>query len=262
MLTQTQYQELWQQWFANAVAGIEIPSYADFLQAEGMVQDYLDIFRGINTRNHRGNQDNYDYPHPYFDEDNNPLEQTPPCIKYILVAEARPFNTETYFYNIDHNNPTNYFSATRNAFDCQGPPNKAQTLLCLASKGVLLLDLFCFALPYTTNIRHNLNHNGATRSFWDDTKNPYSIHNRIHSIQDLLCNDWDLALVAPCVISRHIKDAGFPPIAAIPRGIHPTVFNDRHVNPNRCADGTNWKKIAMGQQAPGTTLIQNAFDLP
>jgi len=265
MLTQTQYQELWQKWFANHVGGNEMPSYEDFSMAEEwMFQDYQDIFRGRNTRAERGVPDGAHvihpwYRHPYFNE-HGPLVQPSPCIRYILVAEARHPTNNTYFYNKRHTDDTPYFSAPRDAWQC--PPNqyKKDILMCLASKGVLLLDLFCFALPYTTQIRHNLNTNGATRSFWDDMANPYSIQNRIHAIQDLLCDNWDLALVAPCVISKHIKDAVFPPIAATPLGIHPAVFNDLHINPNRCADGTNWKKIAVGQQAPGTTLIQNAFD--
>lgn len=271
MIALVEYTNLWHEYFAP-IPGIGVmPNYQEFLISEAMLQDYLDIFRGINTR------ENADvrgllagiampYPNPFFNPNGIPILDLIPCIQYILVAEARPgLGAQTYIYDIGHNNPTAYLNAPRIAWDCPNHQPKRDTLLCLASKGLLLLDLFCFATPLKPKKRVNLNHNGSTSSFWNNPDNPYNLQARIVSINHLLYKKWDLALVAPCKISKHIKDAGFPPIAPPTPGIHPAVFNDLHPHRNRCINPAgivcNWKKIAVAQQGPSAELLGIAFDL-
>jgi hypothetical protein len=78
---------------------------------------YLDIFRGVNTRKQRNNNGNaWYYDHPFFDGEKPKLEKKP-CIKYIMIGEARPKpnpplkndcspingdENNSFFYNIKH----------------------------------------------------------------------------------------------------------------------------------------------------------------
>jgi hypothetical protein len=259
------------------LAGEQMPSYDQFRICERMLEDYLDIFRGFNSR--EGDME-MPYAHPFFDEKGNPLLKEKPCVKYILVGEARPkpnvprYNTCTptpgdennsYFYDIRHVNLTPWLNAPRLNWGCPPytpcPTNKIDTLLCLASKGVLLLDLFPFAIIYG-GIRNLLNTGGVTRFYWDDLANPYSLSNRITAIQGLFCNEWDLSLVAPCIISGHIINPinAFPAIAAIPAGIHPVQFRTLMPDPTRCPLGGDYRKVAVSAAgSPTQNLINISF---
>ena len=291
MLTLEEYKKLWKDHFAgkNGLGLQPMPPYNEYLVAENMLEDYLDIFRGINTRNERGNDGNeWYYEHPFFNGDTPKLKEKP-CIKYIMIGEARPlpncfdFNdclpingdtNNSYFYNIQHVNVKQpWLNAPRLAWECPTfkpcPSNKTETLLCLASKGVLLLDLFPFAIRYSTNLRDRLNISGSTRNFWDDTRNPYNIQERIVNINNLLCENWDLGMVAPGKISGFIVSPvnGFPTIATPTIGIHPINFRDILPDPTRCSScaaalGYNqWRKIAIAQQGPSAHLLGSCFGL-
>lgn len=278
-MTRTEFENQWNQDFDGLapLAGKQMPSYDEFSISERMLEDYLDIFRGYNTR--EGDIE-MPYSHPFFDENGNSLLKEKPCIRYILVAEARPkpnapsYNNcipipgdtnNSYFYDIRHVMLTPWLNAPRLNWGCPPftpcPTNKIETLLCLASKGVLLLDIFPFAITYGP-IRRLLNDGGITRFFWDNPANPYSLSNRITAIQGLLCNDWDLSLVAPCIISGHIINPvnAFPPIAAIPVGIHPIQFRTLMPDPTRCPLGSDWRKVAVSAAgAPTQNLINISF---
>ena len=70
MLTNDEYNNLWENHFEgiNGLDGQTIPSYDlenGYLEAENMLEDYLDIFRGVNTRNERGNDGNEWYYEPF-----------------------------------------------------------------------------------------------------------------------------------------------------------------------------------------------------
>jgi hypothetical protein len=173
MLTNDEYNDLWNDQFAPIVpAGTVMPPYIEYAIRERMFQDYLDIFRGKNTRIEGFVMP---YPHPFFNADGTPKLKIKPCIKYIMIGEcALPLNriipvkrncnipngdtNNTYFYNILHLGNTPYLNAPMRAFTCPDyrpcPENKIETLLCLASKGVLLIDIFPFAIDY-----NNLNIN-------------------------------------------------------------------------------------------------------
>jgi hypothetical protein len=85
-LNENEFVQLWNEHFAP-LTNAAIPDFHEHLVSERMLEDYLDIFRGHNTR--VGNIQ-MPYPHPFFDADGNPLLVEIPCIKYILIGEARP----------------------------------------------------------------------------------------------------------------------------------------------------------------------------
>lgn len=280
-MTRNEYENLWNGTFGTLNDNRAMPDYNEFRISERMLEDYLDIFRGINTR--QGDLV-MPYPHPYFDEFGNPLLKEKPCIKYVLVAEARPQmkpsvwndcggdKANTYFYDITHVGNTGYLNSPRISWCCPKlnscPVNKAQTLMCLASKGVLLLDLFPFAVSIDSKDRHALNAGHFTRSFWDNALNIYNIQARLNNISTLLCKDWDLAMVAPCIISMWVVNPinGFPTLTVVRNpGQHPATFRDVLVDSKRCSRTKgvrHWKKIAVAQQGPSSHLLKSAFDLP
>lgn len=278
-MTRTEFENQWNRHFAGLplLAGAPMPSFDEFRICERMLEDYLDIFRGFNSRE---GEMGMPYPHPFFDSNGKPLLDKKPCINFILIGEARPpLNTpvlnncmgdraNTYFYDIRHIKHTSYLSAPRDNWACPierpCPKNKVQTLLCLATKGVLLLDLFPYAISYTTKLRRALNKSGATSSFWIDPINPFNLQDRIRRIQNLLCKDWDLTMVAPCVLSEHIVNPinHFPTLTITPVGLHPTTFRMILHDNKRCISskcGHEWKKIAVSQQTPTARLIGLSF---
>jgi hypothetical protein len=280
-MTQAIYNDLWGQHFAN-LTNQAIPDYGQFLISERMFEDYLDIFRGKNTRLIE-HENIMPYPHPFFDGQNPKLKEKP-YIKYIMIGEARPpqnpsnlndcggDTANTYFYNVTHVKSTPWLNAPRINWGCPiftpCPNNKIETLLCLASKGVLLIDLYPFAIYFTPQIRAQFVMSGVTASFWNDPFNPYNLQTRLNVISNLLCPNWDLAMVAPCNTSGPILNdpITFPTINVIGNpGIHPANFRDILFNVTRCNANnpilgySNWRKIAVAQQGPSAGLLAHAF---
>ena len=100
----------------------------------------------------------------------------------------------------------------------------------MASKGVILIDLFPYAISYTPAIRAALNHAGVTRSFWDDIHNPFNLQNRIRGI------------------------------TIIPAGLHPLQFHTLMPDPTRCPLGGDFRKVAVsGAGSPTSNLINLSF---
>ncbi len=281
MITAKEYNDLWKNGFNDIVKENKLPDYSRFRERENMLEDYLDIFRGLNTRNDREGSDAIIYPHPFFNEGISEQKQKQKKIKYILVGESAPQmkppryangnckikgrdKANTYFYNATHLGNTNYLSSVRIAFNCPDykpcPENKIQTLQCLAENGVLVLDLFPFAYNYSTSERDKLNNKNITKTYWDDISNPASLINRLKHISPLLDPDWDLCLIAPCKISSYIINPknGFKALKITPSGLHPQTFRDVLPYQKRC-NGYNWKKLATTKWSPGSKLIQIAF---
>lgn len=279
-MSEAEYKKLWDD-NVGPHTPEPMPPYSDYLVRENMVEDFIDIFRGRSTREERSAKEGikWYYPHPFFNADGSPKLAKKPCIKYIMIAEAAPTpkpvvpvdgclipggdDNNTYFYNILHLKRTNYLNSPRTSFACPPyrpcPENKIDTLLSLAFSGYLLLDLFPFATAFTTAIRTSLNIANTTRLFWDNTLISFSILNRLNRIAGLLCHDWDMSMIAPNTISEYIVDPinGFPTLALIPAGIHPTNFRDTNINPTRA---TNWRKITVSKAgAPSSTLITISF---
>lgn len=64
-MTHQEFEGLWNGHFAalNPLVGEPIPNFDDFIIRERMVEDYLDIFRGYNSRN---GDIIMPYPHPFL----------------------------------------------------------------------------------------------------------------------------------------------------------------------------------------------------
>jgi len=213
MLSNTDYTTLWKTHFS----GITIqacPDFKEYIIRENMLEDYLDLFRGINTRNQRAiTPKNWYYKHPFFDEKGNSILKEKPCIKYILIAEAAPQVIKgllKYIYNINIAGGA-YITAPLKAFNINNLNNLNTTdrLLELAKKGVLIIDLFPFAINYN-EIREQLNNGCVTDYFFNDKLNLYSVTNRIHSLTEerLTCNNFknqiNSVFIAPPKISHYL----------------------------------------------------------
>ncbi len=275
-ITKAQYDQLWNDHHGRSIRTPQ-PDFKEFQISERMLQDYLDIFRGRNTRN---GTIEMPYDHPFFTSEGKPILPGLPKICKIMVGEARlppsvpvlnsctPLAGDinnTYFYDIRHVKSSQpWLNAVSNYCGCPNPrpcpSNKVSTLLCLASQGILLLDLFPFAIIYTPNKRKALNKRGTTVSFWNDLSNPYSLESRLNKLGDLLCPNWDLALVAPCIISNHVVGS-LPTLSVTPHGKHPAVFKDKLFHPKRCVrtPSQDLLKVAVAQQGPSAELLKAAF---
>lgn len=282
MLDQTQYNNLWTNTFGLPIQ--QIPCYYQYLQREVYFQDYLDLFGCPNSGNPTFVRDKHMSVYPGFRILHNPAYTVQQgnqvrlivdydfpyagqlCknreIKYILIGEAAHTSSKTYFYNINHTDYTPYLKAPLDAWGVNAS-SKLGKLIGLANEGVILLDLFPFALSYNTNFRERLNKSGVTNSFWDDAMNAYSIKNRINrALPAYLNNDWDLAFVAPCKISEYIVNPqnGFQPLTMSNIGLHPVQFRSQNQNKTRCNLGAQWRKVAVSSAgSPTQQLIQAAF---
>jgi hypothetical protein len=280
MMSKKQFDDLWGGTFGPLLPTMPIPDYNDYLLREGMLEDYLDIFRGYSTREREG-AIKMPYPHPFFNADGTPKLAKKPCIKYILVGEAPPrlnppiYNNctpiagdtnNTYIYDIRHVGLTPWLTSLKIAFGARSytpcPSNKVECLLDLAAQGVYLIDLFHpFAIPFTSSFRARLNLSGVTLNFWNNPLNPDNLQDRINSKGTLLCKEWDLSLVAPYKISEYIVNPanGFPPLAIVPPGLHPATFRLLLPDPLRFS-GCPFKKVCIsGAGFPTAYLINLSF---
>lgn len=159
-----------------------------------------------------------DYDYPWMAELANANNR---CIRYIMIAEAAPQqnlriaayglndNLNSYFYNYQHTQHTLYFTAPCSAFGIH-IGTKIDKLIGLANNGVLLLDLFPFAVNYNIGgLRAFLNHHGVSENFLNGT-HTYSITNRVEHIADngLICDNFELNIntvfIAPPQTSYHL----------------------------------------------------------
>jgi hypothetical protein len=299
MLTRAQYANLWNMHF-NPLATVRInptgcpADFNNFLIREHMFEDYLDIFRGVDTRLNRNVAPigGWYYNHPFFHPNGNPVIQPPPCIRYLLVAEAAPSGGNNYVYDLNQNGPKQvYFNSIYNAvYNGNGPIvpwtspltflSKRQYLLDIARRGVLLIDLFPFALDYGEvwggkrrfgigskkgAFRLALNNYGITNAFWDDQHNAYSIYSRLDSISHqglLCCANWDISMIAPPKISEYLVHQLAPIALGGCAGNHGASFKNYLPNPNRCYQGNplDWQKVAIDTSYnPSAHLISLSF---
>lgn len=243
MLTDVEYEDLWIHnphgiGSFDTIPGFIMPLYTGYVVRENMFEDYLDIFRGRNTRHTRPivPAGGWYYDHPFFNADGTPILKKKPCIRYTLIGEACPALGANYFYDITQITGQAYLKAAYDAsyngvgpiipwVPLHAPVDKLHKLLDLASRGVLLIDLFPFALTYTTPIRNiYLNPNGITDYFFNDNHNIYSITNRMNEInlEGICCenfkNQTNSVFVCPTRISYHlaINVNAIPPITTFP----------------------------------------------
>lgn len=186
MIKKKHYKKLWKTHF-RSITDQNCPDFEQYIIRENMLEDYLDLFRGINTRNQRSIPPaNWYYEHPFFDLNGNSLLNEKPCIKYILIAEAAPQvndNVIKYIYNINIAGGA-YITAPLKAFNTNNLNNLNTTerLIELARNGILIIDLFPFALNYN-EIRNDINFNQLCINFFSNLDNYYSLINRIFKFQ-------------------------------------------------------------------------------
>ena len=239
MLTLAQYNNLWTSpvplGFARPLMHPTYPAYVDYVTRENQIQDYLDLFRGYNSRGMaavRGIPEQVQIEHGYDHPFEGFFDNGPMAIKYILIAEAAPplnppimgiagpsfggqfgDTANTFFYNINHLGGTPYFSAVMVAFGIPAGP-KAHRLFQLAQQGVLLLDLFPFPLDFgvgVPSLRQILVNAGVSSQFWGlpGFMGPETIGSRIDSLRmDGLLdpNKVRLAFLAPPILMHFLAD--------------------------------------------------------
>jgi hypothetical protein len=236
MLTEEKYSGLWKTHFANIIKQT-MPSYNDYVVRHNFFNRYLKSFGGKKVR-------------------------------YILIAEAAPGNG-AYFYNYEL--PcgliTPYFKQVVKAFDLNHElkltkENALKTLTDLTQKGILLLDLFPFALTFTTTHRNNLIRNGALKEFWDG--DDYSIKTQIidlcKSNNITLDPEWDLCLIAPPVISTEIvENYNALDVKPCTNGNHNQI-TFKAIFPHELRR-SKYKKVGVSNAGyPNAALIKLAFD--
>jgi hypothetical protein len=203
MLTLTEYNDLW----ATTLGTLGIPNtdtYVDYCERECYFQDYLDLFRGVNTRAARVCA--CPNPHPYLKDLGTKKRE----IKYVLIAEA-PTST-TYFYNPTHSYSAYFWEPYTALIDEWQERDltlsKLDLLIKFADKGVLLLDLFPYAIDYNP-IRDSIIQNRLHLNYWesDIEINPYSARHRILGISKLMARKVKACLIAPPKISHHLAYA-------------------------------------------------------
>lgn len=271
MLTNNEFNNLWENYFLNIFNNtINEQDYIDYVVRENMFEDYLDIFRGKNTRNTRENRPNeWYYEHPFFLENGN-ARVNKNTIKYILIGEACPLNGINFFYNINeiNNRGQVYLRAIYNAqypLDLENfnwnrlnnTDDKINRLIDLAERGVLLIDIFPFSLNYQS-VRQILNNLGTTSSFFNNLQNPFNLCYRINNLTPLISNDWDFCFVAPNVISEFIVDTFRDVESCFNIGNRNGKFS--LLLPTNLRRN-NWQKVAVDTSGnPNSALISLAFN--
>jgi hypothetical protein len=228
MLTAIQYNNLWTLPAPNGfgLPAATIPDYNYYVIREHMFEDYLDIFRGMDTRAARLAAfpvAGMPYPANPFTPYINAIangEKTKPCIKYILIAEAAPpLNprvltaavldpNNSYFYSTIDIKSTGYFSAPVTAFGIAGV-NKLDKLVQLALAGVILVDIFPFATSYNSIRKDLINYGTLNEFFYGVMGTPESLIARIGALSIFFCNTESFptaTFIAPPKISHHLAD--------------------------------------------------------
>jgi hypothetical protein len=249
MLTKEQYEQLWKDWFATPLGGVDMPCYEDYKKFEGMWEDVVDMFK-----------------------------KDKQLIRYILVAEARPFaecgSADAKYVYDDTKDPTPYLrSMHRASYGGLGPGSGTSTSALdmindLVRRGVLLMDMFPFAVRYS-NYRNSLCQYGTIGAAWNGT-GPFpfllNIQDRINLLEGsgLLDSKWDLALCAPftttcCILNNNF---GLTPIA-VPTNIgqHARIFHAKKASlPSKhCCCERKKAAILSNLPVPTSTLITEAF---
>lgn len=269
ILTFPQFQNLWQQHFAVFLQNLNLQNlYQSYLTRENCLEDFLDIFRGYDSRAQRQQYNNL--PHRFQHLFNNNYN-----INYILVAEAAPFG-ENYIYL---NAMGSYITAPLNAFSVPnvGNLNTTNRLAQLAASGVVILDLFPFNLQFNNNgLRNQLIQNNTTLNYLIDFNNVYSVINRVnYLINNMpncnLNNVVNTAFMATPIINNYLcaalQNNPINPLI-IQNGLNQIIGNqiqnnfgnlypmgNLNVVPQYCAEGC----AASG--SPHATLIRNALNL-
>ena len=244
--------------------------YQSYLVRENHFEDYLDIFRGLDTRLQR--QQNVNLPHRFQN-----ILQNGYSINYILIAEAAPFGANYIYYN----GSGSYITAPLNAFFVNnvGNMNAINRLSTLAANGVIILDLYPFNLQFNLKqgaLRNQLIKNNTTFNYLMNHNNIYSVINRVNAIINTgancnLNNGVNTAFMATPNINKYLcaalQNNPINPLI-IQNGLNQIIGSqiqnnfgnlypkgNLNVVPQYCAEGC----AASGW--PHATLIRNALNL-
>lgn len=182
ILSPHKFGQLWREHFEIFLPNENLNNlYQSYLRRENNLENYLDIFRGIDTRQKR-NQD-LTAPHKF-----ERIILKGYSIKYILIAEAAPPGSN-YIYADARGD---YILGSLKAFNVQnlGILSPIEKLEELAKNGILILDLFPFNLDFNLTIRGSamtlreiLIAKNLTSDFLISTNVIYSIINRVNSLR-------------------------------------------------------------------------------
>jgi hypothetical protein len=213
ILSTIEFGKLWKDFFEDFLPSNNLNTlYDSYLQRENDLEDYLDIFRGIDTRQLRNQS--IANPHKFAG-----ILAHGYSVKYILIAEAAPPGNN-YIYT---NASGSYILATLKAFNVPNPDrlNPIQKLVALAQNGILILDLFPFNLDYNLKIkgvgltlREILIDKNITSDFLINTNIIYSIINRVNSLRCQIDNflnhkKINTALMATPIINNYLGALNF-----------------------------------------------------
>ncbi len=288
MLTVSEYNKLWTGIIPNGfqqTLPVSGDNYAAFCDRENMLQDYLDIFRGFNSRGIASLRPypfiNNQLPNPFFNQNgklisNQNQKNEPFQIKYILIGEAPPNMGVNYFYDTSAITGQSYLLEIFNAeYGGNGPgfaitsplssAIKIKALIDLANRGVLFLDLFPFATDFTLKgiTRNNLVINGVASSFWCSNANPYNLIDRIMDLykinNTIFVNNLEvqLGLVAPPTISHFIASNINAGLLQIPTGASMHVSHNLFSIPTNVYDRNNYFYLW-----PSNTILNAKFVKP
>jgi len=271
ILTFVQFQNLWIQHFNAYIANANLHQlYQSYLARENHLEDYIDIFRGQDTRLQR--QQNAILPHRFQNIINNGY-----AINYILVAEAAPHGVN-YIYS---NGSGSYITAPLHAFLVNNVRNlnAINRLEMLAEHGVIILDLFPFNLQFNLNqgaLRNQLIQNNTTLDYLMGLNNIYSVINRVNYLINNganfnLNNVVNTAFMATPTINNYFSAAlqnnPLNPII-IQNGFNQIIGNNIHNNLGNLYDMGNLNVVPQycadcsgGSGSPHHTLIRNALNL-
>lgn len=213
ILSSLEFGKLWREFFETFLPNQNLhPLYYTYCQRENELEDYLDIFRGVDTRQLR-NQ-NIATHHKFAGILHNGYS-----VRYILIAEAAPPGNN-YIY-ADANG--DYIKAALKAFNVQNIDilTPIQKLEELAQNGILVLDIFPFNLDYNLNIRgagmtlrEILIDKNITLDFLVNTNVIYSIINRVNSLRCQINNflnhsNINTAFMATPIINNYLGALNF-----------------------------------------------------
>jgi hypothetical protein len=213
ILSSHQFSALWSEFFSKFLPYQNLYTlYRTYCTRENHLEDYLDIFRGEDTRQRR-NQ-NIETPHPFAGILHNGYS-----VRYILIAEAAPPGTN-YIYK---DASGEYIKAALKAFEVQNLDilKTPQKLEALAQNGILILDLFPFNLDYNLliagagiRLREILIDKNITLDFLVNTDVIYSIINRVNTlrcqINNFLNHNYiNTAFMATPIINNYLGALNF-----------------------------------------------------
>lgn len=272
ILSSLQFGQLWRDYFESFCPNQNLHIlYTSYLVRENALQDYLDIFRGVDTRQFRGQNNpniGQNNPHRFQNILNNGYQ-----VNYLLIAEAPPVGVN-YIYQ---NAMGAYITAALNAFHVQGVGqlNATQRLEQLANWGILILDLFPFNLDYNVLVnglsrRDILIAKHFTSDFFINTKVDYSIINRVNSYRCEINNFLNInnvtntAFIAPPKINHYfgsLNCSGFFDLSSSPIKIQKGLnsFN-HHVNVDNINARYSWAPINPNMDIVNSYL--NAYNIP